>query len=181
VEETTEPKTDSTEVSQETTPSESETTDSVIDYVTDPTATETEPTTACDHKNTTTKTTKATYFAAGKKVVTCKDCGKVVSSTPIAKKVLKTPSVTVKSAKKAIKVTYKKKVKDATGIQVSYKLKGAKKYVTKTFKTSKAVTKTIKGLKGGKKYSVKVRAYIKSGSNKAYSKWTKAKTVNVKK
>jgi hypothetical protein len=135
----------------------------------------------CVHKNTTTKTTKATYFAKGKKVVTCNDCGEVVEKTSIAKKVLKTPSVTVKSAKKAIKVTYKKKVKNATGIQVYYKLKGAKKYVIKTFKTSKAVTKAIKGLKAGKKYSVKVRTYIKSGSNKAYSKWTTAKTIKIKK
>jgi hypothetical protein len=135
----------------------------------------------CNHKNTTIKTVKATYFAKGKNIVTCKTCGKVIKTTVIPKKVLKTPTVSVKSAKKSIKVTYKKKVAGATGIQIAYKLSGSKKYVVKTFKTSKAVTKTIKSLKANKKYNVRVRTYIKSGNKKAYSSWTTVKTVKVKK
>jgi hypothetical protein len=146
-------------------------------YVTDPTATETEPTTACEHKNTTTKTTKATYFAKGKKVTTCKDCGTVISTETIAKKVLKTPSVTVKGTKKAIKVTLKKKVTGATGIIVTYKV--GKTTKTKTFKNAKG-TYTIKKLKKGS-YKVNVRSYVKSGKKTAKSKATKTKAIKVTK
>ena len=40
-------------------------------------------TTTCSHSNTTTSTTPATCTTAGEKVVTCKDCGTVVSTTAI--------------------------------------------------------------------------------------------------
>ena len=144
--------------------------------------TETEPTTeaGCQHSNTkTTGTKQATYFVngyTGDKV--CTDCGeKLPTGKAIPKKVLKTPKVTVKPAKKSITVKYTK-VKDAKGFVVSYKL--GKKTYTKTFKTTKSKAVKIKKLKSGKKYTVKVRAYVNSGSKKAYSKWTKAKTVKVK-
>ncbi|MGN0488584.1 MAG: CotH kinase family protein [Ruminococcus sp.] len=141
---------------------------------------ETETPTVCNHSATKTTTTAATYFAKGKTVVTCAACGKVLKTTTIAKKVLKTPTVTVKAAKKSIKVTLKKKVKNATGFVVKYQIKGKKKVYTKTYKTNKKVTKVIKKLKSGKKYTVKVKAYVKSGKKIAYSKWTKAKTVKTK-
>jgi hypothetical protein len=135
----------------------------------------------CTHRFTTTKVTKkATYFAKGSKDIICKGCGETIETKSIAEKVLKTPTVSVKATKKAIKVNYKKAVKDATGIQISYKLKSAKKYTTVTVKTAKAATQTIKKLKSGKTYNVKVRAYIKSGSKKAYSSWTKTNKVTVK-
>ncbi|MGN0488448.1 MAG: hypothetical protein ACI4HO_04225 [Ruminococcus sp.] len=136
--------------------------------------------TVCNHSATKTTTTAATYFAKGKTVVTCAACGKVLKTTSIAKKVLKTPTVTVKAAKKSIKVTYKKKIKNATGFEVKYQIKGKKKVYTKTYKSNKKATKVIRKLKSDKKYTVKVRAYIKSGKKIAYSKWTKAKTVKVK-
>lgn len=41
--------------------------------------------TPCTHVNTTTTTTPATCTESGKTVVTCKDCGAVVSETPISK------------------------------------------------------------------------------------------------
>ncbi|MGN0488296.1 MAG: starch-binding protein [Ruminococcus sp.] len=138
------------------------------------------PATVCNHSATKITTTAATYFAKGKTVVTCAACGQVLKTTTIAKKVLKTPTVTVKAAKKSIKVTYKKKIKNATGFEVRYQIKGKKKVYTKTYKSNKKVTKVIRKLKSDKKYTVKVRAYIKSGNKIAYSKWTKAKTVKVK-
>ena len=67
-------------------------------------------------------------------------------------------------------------MKNATGFQVKYKT--GKKTVTKTYNTKKTVTKTIKNLKKGT-YKVQVRAFVKSGNKKAYSSWTKAKTVKV--
>ncbi len=136
--------------------------------------------TVCKHSHTKTTTTAATYFAKGKAVVTCTACNKVLKTTTIAKKVLKTPSVTIKGAKKSIKVTLKKKVKDATGFIVQYKEKGKKKVVTRKYKTNKKVTKVIKKLKKNKKYTVQVRAYVQKGKKIAYSKWKTVKNVKTK-
>ncbi|MGN0489698.1 MAG: starch-binding protein [Ruminococcus sp.] len=156
------------------------TTEAPTEATTQPPTESTQAPTVCNHSATKTTTTAATYFAKGKTVVTCAACGKVLKTTSIAKKVLKTPTVTVKAAKKSIKVTYKKKIKNATGFEVRYQIKGKKKVYTKTYKSNKKVTKVIRKLKSDKKYTVKVRAYIKSGNKIAYSKWTKLKTVKVK-
>ena len=156
---------------------------------TEPKPTETEATqpteTVCDHSKTTTTGKKAaTYFEKGYTGDTvCADCGEVVAKgSAIAKKVLKTPKVTVKTAKKAIKVTYKK-VKDANGFVVTYKL-GKKTYNEKVTLSKKElkkakVTKTIKVKKTGK-YKVTVKAFVKSGKKVAYSDPTKAATAKVK-
>ena len=121
----------------------------------------------------------ATYFAkgyTGDKV--CSVCGEVIEKgKAIAKLKLTTPKITLKSGKKLFKVTYKK-VTGATGFQVRYKLNG--KWTVKTFNSKKTATKTIKKLKKGKKYTVQIRAYVKSGKNTAYSSWTKTKNVKVK-
>ena len=121
----------------------------------------------------------ATYFAAGyKNRKVCKLCGKVVSAgTKIAKKVLAKPTKsTVKAGKRQFTVKYKK-VKGATGFQVRYRIKG--KWIVKTFNTKKNASKVIKKLAKGK-YTVQIRAMVKKGSKKAYSKWAKAKKVTVK-
>ncbi len=121
----------------------------------------------------------ATYFAAGyKNRKVCKLCGKVVSAgTKIAKKVLAKPTKsTVKAGKGQFTVKYKK-VKNATGFQVRYRIKG--KWIVKTFNTKKNASKVIKKLAKGK-YTVQIRAMVKKGSKKAYSKWAKAKKVTVK-
>ena len=89
---------------------------------------------------------------------------------------MKVPAFKLIKGKKQFKVKYTK-VADATGFQVKYKLKG--KWKTKTFKTTKSATKAIKKLKKGT-YKVQVRAMIKSGKQKAYSAWAKAKKVKVK-
>ena len=96
----------------------------------------------------------------------------------IAKLKLKTPKITLKKTKKSFKVTYKK-VKGATGFQVKYKT-GKGKWKTQKFSTKKTATKTIKKLKKGKRYTVKVRAFVKQGKKIAYSNWTSTKKVTVK-
>ena len=132
------------------------------------------------HKLATKNAKKATYFSkgyTGNKV--CSICGKTVTKgKEIAKLKLDTPKMKVKAASKSFKVNYKK-VKGATGFQVRYRIKG--KWIVKNFNTKKSITKTIKKLKKGKKYRVQVRAFVKSGSKKAYSTWTKSKTLMVKK
>ena len=129
-------------------------------------------------------TSKAsTYFATGyKNRKTCTVCGKVVAKgTTVAKKVLKTPTVKYTAVKgKKIKVKYSK-VTGATGFQVRYKVKGAKKWTIKKFNSTKAKTVYLTKLKAGKKYYVQTRAFVKSGSKTAYSKWSKQKTLTAKK
>lgn len=91
--------------------------------------------------------------------------------------ILKTPKAKITAGKKKITVNYTK-VSGASGFEVKY-TKG-KKTVTKTFKVSKSAAKTIAKLKKGK-YKVQVRAYYQnSKKQKAYSPWTKAKSVTVK-
>lgn len=81
---------------------------------------------------------------------------------------------------KKIKITLKK-IKGATGYYIKYstKKKFKKKY-TKTVKTKKNV-KTIKKLKANKKYYIKARAYKIVNGNKYLGKWSKRKTVKVRK
>ena len=92
--------------------------------------------------------------------------------------------VTVKSlknhAKKSAKVTWKK-VKDADGYQIQY---AQNKKFTKNKKAKKTAKTsfTIKKLKKGKKYFFRVRAYVKGkGGKLIYGKWSKVKTVLIRK
>lgn len=87
----------------------------------------------------------------------------------------KAPKVKIKGKSGKISVTYTA-LKKAAGFQVRYK-NGAGKWITKTFKAKTSATKTIKKLKKGR-YKVQVRSFTKG--KKTYSKWSKAKTVNVR-
>lgn len=133
------------------------------------------------HKTKTIGKKSATYFAkgsTGKKI--CTVCNKTISKAKsIAKKVLKKPSVTIKAGKRIITVKYKN-VSGATGFQIRYRQSGKKSWTVKTYTSKKTVTKTLKFLKKGKNYNVQVRALVKKGSQKAYSKWSNVKTVKVK-
>lgn len=86
------------------------------------------------------------------------------------------------------KVTSAKNLSDSAITVKWKKVKGAKGYViryatNKKFKKAKSVTvkksaesKTIKKLKAGKKYYVRVRAFKKSNGRKVYTKWSSTKT-----
>lgn len=85
----------------------------------------------------------------------------------------------LKASKKKIKVTFKK-VSGAKGYQISYATnKKFKKAKTLNVK-AKAKTATIKKLKSGKKYFVRIRAYKKDGAKKKWGKWSNVKSVKVK-
>lgn len=100
-----------------------------------------------------------------------------------AKPVVKSVALTsVKAQKKAMKVTWKKSADKVSGYQVRYS-------TSKSFKTCKTVSvkytkkvnsRTVKGLKSGKRYYVKVRTYVKNTDGTYYSKWSKVKSVKVK-
>lgn len=140
--------------------------------------TKTEVIDAKGHETTVTGAKKATYFAKGHTGDTvCRVCGETIEKgKSISKLKLKTPTVKITGGKKKITVKYTK-VQGANGFQVKYKV--GKKTVTKTYTAKKNATKVIKKLKKGT-YKVQVRAFVKQGSKKAYSKWTKVKKVKVK-
>ncbi len=87
----------------------------------------------------------------------------------------------VASAKKALKVTWKKQTAQTTGYQIQYSLKksfkGAK---TKTVSGVKKTSLTIKKLKAKKKYYVRIRTYKQVGKTKYCSAWSKAKYAKTK-
>ena len=64
---------------------------------------------------------------------------------------------------------------------VLYHSKFTKGKKTVNVKGYKTVSKKVTGLKGGKKYYVKIRTYKTIGKTKYYSPWSKVKTVKTKK
>ncbi len=101
-------------------------------------------------------------------------------------------STAVKAPAKVTKVTLKpkkgklqakwKKVTGANGYEICYstsKKFKKKKKLTKS-KSTKKTKITIKKLKRGKRYFVRVRAYTLQDSKKVYGKWSKVKRVKIK-
>jgi hypothetical protein len=132
----------------------------------------------CPHAYVVT-TVPATVFAKGKKISTCPLCGNTITKS-IKKKTFKISSL--KAAKKALTVKAAAQA-EMKGYQVQYST--SKKFTKKTTKTIKVATKKklnkkIKGLKSGKKYYVRVRAYKMNGKKTVYSAWTAKKSVKVK-
>ena len=88
----------------------------------------------------------------------------------------------VKSQKKKTATVKWKKDKSATGymIECATDKKFKKNKVTVTVSKYKTVSRTVKKLKAGKKYYVRICAYAKSGGTKVKGNWSKSKTVKVK-
>lgn len=70
------------------------------------------------------------------------------------------------------------KVAGAKGYQIRYATN--KKFKKAVIRNSR-LSYTIKKLKKGKTYYVEARAYVKSGKNRVYGKWSKTKKVKIKK
>lgn len=80
--------------------------------------------------------------------------------------------------KKTITLKFKK-VKSAAGYQYSYATN--KKFKSSKTKTTKKLAVTIKKLKKKKTYYIRVRAYSVVNNKKKYGKWSKVKSVKIKK
>ena len=127
---------------------------------------------------------KVTYAggrkAIGKYKVTIKGKGVYTGSKTIYFKIVpkkaKLKSSTTSKAKKKLTVKWGK-VAGSVKYQVCYRAKGTSKW--KKVKVS-ATSKTLKSLKSGKKYQVKVRAYKKVKGKTYYGSFSKVKTVKVK-
>lgn len=88
----------------------------------------------------------------------------------------------VAKGKKSFTVKWNKKTSQITGYQIQYSTsKNFKNAKTVTIDRTSVTSKKIKGLKGKKKYYVRIRTYKNFSGAKAYSSWSKAKTVVTKK
>lgn len=88
----------------------------------------------------------------------------------------------VSTKKKQMKVTWKK-VNKASGYKVFYSTDQdfRKNVKTVTVKGNKTFSKTIKGLKAGKTYYVRVKAYTKTEGQSVYGSFSKVQKVKIKK
>ncbi len=86
------------------------------------------------------------------------------------------------SGSRKAKVTWEKN-DTAQGYELQYATNKTftKKMKTVSIKKQATVKKTVKKLKGGKKYYFRIRAYVKIDGTKYYSDWSKAKKVKIKK
>ena len=106
-------------------------------------------------------------------------CGSISKTFKINPKGTKLSKLT--ASQKAFTVTWTKQATQTTGYEIQYGLKknfkGAKTLQVKKNKTTKA---TIKKLKGGKTYYVRIRTYKKIGKTYYRSAWSSAKKIKVK-
>ena len=135
------------------------------------------------HKTEVIPAVAATVFAKGKTAgVKCSVCGEVLTA-PEEVDTLKVGTAKISSLKAGKKsFTVKASAANATGYRVYYKKAGAKKYSYTTVK-AKNLSKTVKKLSKGKKYTVKVKAYAKNYDGDGQVVWgalSSGKTVKVK-
>lgn len=113
------------------------------------------------------------------------DTTKKAAATKKSNKTVKKPKNTkikkLTSKKANLTITWSK-ISGVKGyqIQVATDKKFKKNKKTVTIKKQKTTKKTIKKLKSGKKYYVRIRTYKISKNKKVYSSWTKAKKVKIK-
>lgn len=127
-----------------------------------------------------TITKSPTYTSTGLKTYECVICGETKTETVDKKTLPKTKIKKIKASQKAINLKWKR-IKDATGYKIQYSTsKKFKKAKTVTVKGSKKTKTTLKKLKKGKKYYVRIRAYKTINGKKYYSIWSKKKSVKIK-
>ena len=135
------------------------------------------------HKTEVIPAVAATVFTTGSKDgVKCSVCGEILTQPKeVAKLKVGTAKISsLKAGKKSF--TVKASAANATGYRVYYKKAGAKKYSYTTVK-AKNLSKTVKKLSSGKKYTVKVKAYAKNYDGDGQVVWgalSSGKTVKVK-
>jgi hypothetical protein len=92
----------------------------------------------------------------------------------------KLSALSVRVGKNRVRVTWKKssKAQKVSGYQVQYRVANGKKWITKKIQ-AKTSALTIKKLKSGKKYQIRIRAYKKVSRAIYYGPWSKVKTTEV--
>ena len=124
-------------------------------------------------------TTQPTLFTYGKTTSVCALCENRVTKS-LAKKKINVSSLKAGKRSFTVKTAKQSGIK---GYQIQYSTsKSFTKKTTKTVKvsTTKGLNKTVKNLKRGKKYYVRVRAYKTSNKKTVYSSWSASKNIKVK-
>ena len=122
-------------------------------------------------------TGKATITVTAKATSEYKKCVKKIKVYGVPKK---PENKKLTAGKKRFTVQWKKD-KKADGYQVQYSTdKKFKKNVTSVNVSKKTTKATVKKLKKGKTYRVRIRSYKKIDGKKRYSGWSKVKTVKIK-
>ena len=118
--------------------------------------------------------------------ITAAETNLYAKAQKVIKLTVKPKKMTLKSvkSKKRKTVTVKwKKDETASGylIECATDKKFKKNKVQATIGKNKKVSENMKKLKAGKKYYVRICAYVKSGNVNVQGDWSKVKTVKVKK
>lgn len=120
----------------------------------------------------------ATYTSQGYTLHRCSKCGSSYKDDYRSKRTLSTPYIySLYAGKKKATVSWGT-VSNASGYEISYKVKNTTKIAK--VKGGSKTRKTIKKLKSKKKCVVRIRAYRKEGSKTAYSKWSSKRSVKVR-
>ncbi|WP_044914742.1 fibronectin type III domain-containing protein [Butyrivibrio sp. WCE2006] len=108
--------------------------------------------------------------------------GSTAINEVIDSKQKKTSISELTAKKKAITVSWKKQSKGIKGYEIQYSTNKKFEENVKTVKIGKAKTtkKTIKKLKSGKKYYLRIRTYKEKDGGIVYSNWSKKKSIKVK-
>jgi len=119
------------------------------------------------------------YKIKAYKTVSGKQYDSEFSAVANAKPILAVPKVTLRKAgKKGIKATWKK-VTGASGYEVKYSTKKSSGYKTPKLKKPGKLSFKKTGLKKGKTYYVRVRAYRKVSGKKVFGSWSVIKQVKL--
>lgn len=119
-----------------------------------------------------------TYTRKGYTLHKCSKCGHSYQDDFKSKLVLEKPNIYTLYAGKKKAVLSWSSVSNASGYEISYKVKKSEKKLK--VKGASKTRRTIKKLKARKKYTVRVRAYKKVGKATVYSKWSSKKSVKVR-
>ena len=101
------------------------------------------------------------------------------TNTKSPSKPAKMKAPTVKAGKKKVALAWKK-IGNADSYQIQYSTNSKFKKAKSLNCSGKTAKATIKKLKSGKKYYVRIRAYKKLDGKKYYGSWSKVKSVKVK-
>lgn len=93
---------------------------------------------------------------------------------------IRKPVVKLTAGKKKITLKVTNKDANCAGYEIKYATNSKFKKAKTTSVSVKNLPKTIKNLKSGTKYYVKVRKYCKGADGKVYGKWSKTVAVKVK-
>lgn len=127
---------------------------------------------------------KSTVVTTGDKLTISDDTGEVLGSIAIKVQGTKAKFTSLKGGKKKITLKWKKLASSkATGYQIQYcqyEDMPSDYSETKTIKSYKTVSTTLKTNFGERNYYVKIRSYKTIRSKKNYSPWSAVKSVKVK-